>query len=317
MSLKFTIEKYATQIKAMLPSSAIHYELKNDPIIFKNEDNIKLSFACIADTHFSNKEYLAHNLNNCFLDLKNCNKGFDALLVAGDITEFSTRGEFKRFFSVTDKYFNDLKILLTLGNHDARLFYNNSKKSIMKKVEEYLKINTDKKAYYSYDINGYTFIVLCTEKRVLEKAYISKEQIEFLDKELKRASESNKPIFVMCHQAFQFTHGLPEVWKTGDMGEQSDEVRVVLEKYKNVFFINGHLHGGVFEKTFEVLNEENGVYSLSIPAYRKENNFGMRDLGVGYFAEVYDDEVIFTARNFVEGKIVDCEYSKFNIQLKK
>ena len=76
-------------------------------------------------------------------------------------------------------------------------------------------------------------------------------------KELERATKDNKPAFVMCHQAFAFTHGLPEVWKTGDMGEQSDEVRAVMEQFKNVFFINGHLHGGVFEKTFEILNEEN------------------------------------------------------------
>ena len=52
----------------------------------------------------------------------------------------------------------------------------------------------------------------------------------------------------MCHQPFAETHGLPEVWKTGDMGEQNDEVRAVMEKYNNVFFINGHLHGGIFEK---------------------------------------------------------------------
>jgi hypothetical protein len=120
----------------------------------------------------------------------------------------------------------------------------------------------------------------------------------------------------MCHQAFAFTHGLPEVWKTGDMGEQSDEVRAVMEQFKNVFFINGHLHGGVFEKTFEVLNEENGVYSLSVPGYRKPNNFGITDLGVGYIGEVYDDKIIFKARNFVEGKNIDSEFAEYTINLK-
>ena len=52
----------------------------------------------------------------------------------------------------------------------------------MDKVNEYLKIDTKGKSYYSYDVNGYTFIVIGTEKRVLEKAYITKEQIDFLDK---------------------------------------------------------------------------------------------------------------------------------------
>ena len=125
-----------------------------------------------------------------------------------------------------------------------------------------------------------------------------------------------KPVFVMCHQPFAFTHGLPEVWKTGDMGEQSDEVRAVMEKYKNVFFINGHLHGGIFEKVEEVLNEENGVYSLSIPGYRKENNFGITDCGVGYYCEVYEDRVIFKARNFLKGEYVHGDYTRFEYELK-
>jgi hypothetical protein len=122
-----------------------------------------------------------------------------------------------------------------MGNHDVRLQYGRNQKIIMNKVNEYLNIDTNKKSYYSYDVNGYTIIVIGTEKRVLEKAYISKEQIEFLRKELERGTKDNKPVFVMCHQAFAFTHGLPEVWKTGDMGEQSDEVRKVMEQFKNVF----------------------------------------------------------------------------------
>ena len=188
----------------------------------------------------------------------------------------------------------------------------------MDKVNEYLKLDTKGKSFYSYDIKGYTIIVIGTEKRVLEKAHITDEQINFLDKELERATSGRKPAFVMCHPAFQNTHGLPEVWKTGDMGEQSDLVRAVMEKYKNVFFINGHLHGGIFEKTFEVLNEEKGVYSLSVPGYRKENNFGITDSGVGYYCEVYDKEVVFTARNFQQGKNVsgDSEFLKIRIALK-
>ena len=165
-------------------------------------------------------------------------------------------------------------------------------------------------------MNGYTLIVLCTEKRVLEKAYISKEQIDFLDKELARGTKDGKPVFVMCHQPFAETHGLPEVWKTGDMGEQNDEVRAVMEKYRNVFFINGHLHGGIFEKLPETLNEENGVYSISIPGYRKLNNFGIQDCGVGYYCEVYDNKVIFKARKFISCEYLECELTRLEYAIK-
>ena len=317
MSFKVFVTKYINQLKAINPKYDEIFSISSDePIEFLDGDNVRVSFASIADTHLVDNEAATVNLNNFFTDLANSKKRFDAVLMAGDIAEYGRNKEYNRFFRVFDNFKNDYKLFITMGNHDVRFTFGKNQKIIMNKVEEYLGIKTNGKSFYSYDINGYTFIVIGTEKRVLEKAHITKEQIDFLDKELKRATKDGKPAFVMCHQAFAETHGLPEVWKTGDMGEQNDDVRAVMEKYKNVFFINGHLHGGVFEKTFEVLNEENGVYSLSVPGYRKKNNFGYTDCGTGYYGEVYDDKVVFTARKFVEGKRVDAEYSKFVLELK-
>ena len=271
----------------------------------------------IADTHLPNRESASANLNNFFLDAEKSGAEYDAMLMAGDIADWGFNSEYDRVFDVMDKQTAVPKIFLTMGNHDVRVFFKNSRKRVMERVDRYLGIETKGKTYYSYDIKGYTFIVICTERRLLEKASLTKEQIDFLDKELARATKDGKPVFVMCHQAFKNTHGLPEVWKTGDMGEESDEVRAVMEKYKNVFFINGHLHGGIFEKTLEVLKEENNVYSLSVPGYRKENNFGIKDCGTGYYAEVYDDRVVFTARKFISGEYIDGDYTKFEIKLLK
>ena len=317
MSFKVFVTKYINQLKAINPKYDEIFSISSDePLEFLEGDNVRVSFASIADTHLVDNEAATVNLNNFFTDLANSKNRFDAVLMAGDIAEYGRNKEYNRFFRVFDNFKNDYKLFITMGNHDVRFTFGKNQKIIMNKVEEYLGIKTNGKSFYSYDINGYTFIVIGTEKRVLEKAHITKEQIDFLDKELKRATKDGKPAFVMCHQAFAETHGLPEVWKTGDMGEQNDDVRAVMEKYKNVFFINGHLHGGVFEKTFEVLNEENGVYSLSVPGYRKKNNFGYTDCGTGYYGEVYDDKVVFTARKFVEGKRVEAEYSKFVLELK-
>ncbi len=317
MSLATFIDKYKKQFKAMSPSYDVVYELATDnPIVFEKPENVKLAFACAADTHLINKESATVNLNNLFCDIKNAKNKFDAVLMAGDLTEYGRKCEYSRFFNVFDKYKNEFKLFVTMGNHDVRFQYGRNQKIIMAKADEYLNIKTNGKSFYSYDINGYTFIVIGTEKRVLEKAHITSEQMNFLDKELARGTKDGKPVFVMCHQAFAETHGLPEVWKTGDMGEQSDQVRAIMEKHKNVIFLNGHLHGGVFEKTFEVLNETNNVVSLSIPGYRKENNFGITDCGVGYYAEVYDDKVVFTARDFEKGKPITGDYTKIVVNVK-
>ncbi len=316
MSLKTFIDKYRKQIKAMAPDYDVPFEHSNEtPVVFEDADNIKLSFACIADTHLIDKESATVNLENFFSDVLSAPESFDAVMLAGDVAEYGKKAEYKRFFNVFDKYQDKVRIFLTMGNHDVRFQYGRNQKIIMDKVNEYLKIDTKGKSFYSYDIKGYTFIVIGTEKRVLEKAHITQEQIDFLDKELSRATKEGKPAFVMCHQAFAFTHGLPEVWKTGDMGEQNDDVRKVMEKYKNVFFINGHLHGGIFEKTFEVLNKDNNVHSISIPGYRKENNFGITDCGVGYYCEVYDNKVSFVARRFLTGTNVEGDYTKIEYKL--
>ena len=318
MSLKTFYIKWEAQLKAVNPKYDVAYEVsKDEPITFKDSENVRLSFATIADTHLVDNEIAEKNLANTFEDIGNSKEKFDAFLLAGDIAEYGRKKEYNRFFSVTDKQTVIPRIFLTMGNHDVRFTYGKNQKIIMDKVNEYLKINTNGKSYYSYDVNGYTFIVIGTEKRILEKAHITKEQIDFLDKELQRATKDGKPAFVMCHQAFAFTHGLPEVWKTGDMGEQSDEVRAVMEKYKNVIFINGHLHGGIYEKTFEYLNKENNVCSLSVPGYRKENNFGIKPCGMGYIAEVYDNKIRFTVRNLMKGEYIkgDCEFVDFEVPI--
>lgn len=319
MSAKFFIQKYIAQLKALNPKYDTIFELQSEknPVIYQDRDKLRLSFAMIADTHLPNRDSASANLNNFFLDAEKSGAEYDAMLMAGDIADWGFNSEYNRVFDVMDKQTAVPKIFLTMGNHDVRVFFKNSRNRVMERVDRYLGIETKGKTYYSYDIKGYTFIVICTERRLLEKASLTKEQIDFLDKELARATKDGKPVFVMCHQAFKNTHGLPEVWKTGDMGEESDEVRAVMEKYKNVFFINGHLHGGIFEKTLEVLKEENNVYSLSVPGYRKENNFGIKDCGTGYYAEVYDDRVVFTARKFISGEYIDGDYTKFEIKLLK
>ena len=71
-----------------------------------------------------------------------------------------------------------------------------------------------------------------------------------------------------------------------------------------------------FEKIAETLNEEKGVYSISIPGYRKLNNFGIQDCGVGYYCEVYDDRVIFKARKFISGEYLEGDLTRLEYKIK-
>jgi len=207
MAVPFFVEKYVKQFKAMNPKYDTVYELSYDePVVFENRDNILLSFAVIADTHLPDRESAEKNLENAFLDVLASEDKVNALLLAGDVADYGLKGEYERFFRVFRKYKDELKLLVTMGNHDARFFYRTASKHILGNTEMLLGIKLGSKPYFTYDIKGFTFIVICTEKAVLEKAYISPEQIKFLDKELEKATKDGKPCFVMCHQPFANTH---------------------------------------------------------------------------------------------------------------
>lgn len=278
-----------------------------DPIEFKNSDDVKLSFVTVSDIHVMGDAFTKFRFESLFKDLSNSDETFNAIVMAGDLTEMGFNCEYKNFFDVLDNQTVTKNLLIATGNHDVRYAYKKNKPIIMNKVEEYLGIDTKGESFYSYDINGYTFIVMGSEKQVFERAYISERQLAFLDGELQKATAEGKPAFVVCHQPLKETHGLPEVWKTGDLGDQSQQVRDVLTKYKNVFYINGHLHDGMYERSVEKLSD--GVYSINLPTYGKTNDFGVKDRGIGYVVEVYDDEILFTGRNFQKGHDVDMTFS--------
>lgn len=274
-----------------------------NPIQFKDSENVRLSFAAVSDVHVLGESITEFRFENLFKDLSNSKEKFDAVVIAGDLTEMGFNCEYETFFKVLDNQTVTKNLIIATGNHDVRYAYKKNKPIIMNKVEEYLGIDTKGESFYSYDINGYTFIVMGSEKQVFERAYISDRQLAFVDSELKRATAQGRPAFVICHQPLKETHGLPEVWKTGDLGDQSQDVRDILVKYKNVFYINGHLHDGMYDRSVEKLAD--GVYSINLPTYGKTNDFGVKDRGIGYYIEVYDNQVIFTGRNFLKGYNVD------------
>ncbi len=276
----------------------------DDPITLKDADKVNLAAVAFADTHIRPDAVSSYNFMCGLEDIKNSGVDFDALFIAGDLSELGDDVSYELLWNALDKTEIE-NILLATGNHDVRVVYDLRTEQIIDKTNGFLGTEIDK-SYYSYDINGYTFIVMGSDSQLFEKAFISDEQLTFLDSELERATKDGKPAFVVCHQPLEDTHGLPEIWANGGIGEQSEQVREILVKYKNVFYLNGHLHDGVYEKSLEVLSKENGVYSVNLPAYGKVNAYGKYlQSGLGTYFEVYDDEVIFTARDFRAGKSLD------------
>ncbi len=295
-------------------------------------DDVNIDFVLTGDTQVC--DYLPEreaNLISFAEDMHNSDIELDAFLIVGDIAENGMQEEFDRVTShIAD--FNVKNFIMCTGNHDIRLRdFEQSKERFLGFMNS---LNAEENAkddvYFKYMVGDYTFLVMGSEESRFEDAYISGEQLQWLNIELKNATSEGKPVFVICHYPLAEGHGLPNTWgsansgagdetlptyerkddydMTGSIGDQTNDVYDILTKYENVFFITGHLHTGFGKYTYETINVENNVQGVNVPSVGIDNKDGVyNNPGTGLFVEVTDDQVIFYARDFANGKFLSEE----------
>ena len=278
----------------------------DSPIEPLRPEEVKLSFAAIADTQFAMFTPGRYpHFKATAEDLHNNNGAFDALILAGDITETGSVAEYQMVYDSLSGL--DCKYVFAPGNHDVReLTYGTAVDRYTNFINAVNGETVTDKFHYSTEVNGYKFIVIGTDDYQFEKSYLSDEQLAWLESEI--AGANGNPVFVIGHQPLKKTHGLPATWRAGvlpddgSIGDQSDEVTAILEKYPNVFFITGHIHTGLGEYTYETLGDSHliSLPSISISNYDGDYNKN----GTGYVVEVYETEVVFRTRNYSSGEWV-------------
>ena len=320
------------EISALLMSfliaiGAVSVPSTHDPVQTKNPDAI-MSFVVTGDTQVS--AYMPEreaNLMALSQDILNSDMDLDAFIIAGDIAENGLEDEYQRVTQYI-KDFNTKNFIMATGNHDIRL------RAWDQSSERFLNFmnnlngeeNAQSKVYYKYMVGDYTFLVMGSEESRFEDAYISNAQLQWLNVQLKEATATGKPVFVICHYTLAEGHGLPTTWGsgntdgtgslptyerkddydfTGSIGSQSNDVYDILTQYKNVFFITGHLHTGFGKYTYESLNVENNVQGVNVPSVGIDNKDGTyNNPATGFYVEVTDNQVIFYARDFGHGKFL-------------
>lgn len=288
-----------------------------DDIIKAKNDDAKLVFATVADPQVSNYMFDRYqSFQTACIDLRNADR-LDAIVGVGDIAENGLAEEYQLVYDelkgVASRY------IMAEGNHDIRLRAYSQSYSRFSAFTNALNGDTsmtdnayaEGKFAYSEVVNGYKFIVMGSDKMVFEEAYISPEQLAWIDAEI-ASVEDGMPVFVVVHQPLKLTHNLPTTWGNGtnkgagSIGDQNEEVIAVLSKYaaeKTVILINGHLHAGFSQYSYQKM--EGGFHSFNAPALSIENEDGEEGgngAGLTYIVEVYDDEVLFRARNCCTGE---------------
>ncbi len=284
------------------------------PVIDNKEDDCLMTVELISDTHVEEKELIRQfMLTSSLTNLKFAQADVNAVVVAGDITNYADEPSLAKYYDILKKY-SPVPVITAAGNHDighvgdrdvTNITREEAKANFIRYNNEYMgTANTEN--YYATKINGYKFIVLGDD--VIDGGHwdamdISTQQMEFLDREL--ASADGEPVFVVCHWAVDGKNGQEIVYPDSGIDLGINDIKSVMEKYKNVFYISGHIHGGIKSTAaaelagFSNVEQENGVTYVSLPTFGIVNSFGYPWSATGMQMEVYENKVIFRPRNFV------------------
>ena len=278
----------------------------------EDPDTVLMNAAVLADLHTKSRIGRDDNivLTKLFSGVAKSETKLNALVFAGDITNNATRDEYRCLNAIVKRYNRADHLITAIGNHDARGDMDKEDhKENMANYYAFCSLNgvDIDKPYWAQEVNGYRFIVLGSETEEKDRAFISDEQIEWLDAQLALADESGKPAFIVCHQVIDHTNNVDNYWYyDGSIGERNDDVLAVIRSHTDagltVVYISGHLHAGFTEYSFE--NPWPNLYCLNLPSALYNEEFGQ-----GCTLEAYPDRVLIRARNFITGEWMQDEYA--------
>ncbi len=274
-----------------------------------------LNFVVWADPQISVLSPLRAARMTCACkDIRRAKGRYDALILAGDLTEYGALCEYKMLSDLLKTITNHFeKVLAVPGNHDIRLRRYDRQRTVFDRFLGSVKgaVRLSGNSYFrSVEINGYPFLLLGADKTCFEGSYFSDAQLQRIDNAL-AASDKTKPVFVVNHQPLKYTNGLPLTflgkgkWR-GSVGNESDKLRAVFEKYRNVVFITGHLHYCTSRYTYENCGS---FHAVSAPTVGVINHGECTPFSQGLVMSVTGNQVTARARVFGEGRYVRRDYA--------
>ena len=240
------------------------------------------------------------------------NKGMDALIIAGDFTDLSTKNAWGTFSEIYDKVMagDDQPIpLYIMGNHDYWLDYFIAAKEIgtPAKLQKRFTKYTGEYPYSHKVINGYHFICWSSSDGTYDNSYANKERIRNeLDKAV--ADNPDNPIFVITHINPSDTSYGSDEWGNSDITD-------VLKDYSQVISISGHSHYSIIDErsiwqneftafttqSLDYIELESGKFNGSIPKDAYGNSIA-EALPACLYMEIDSDKVTVSRLEANTGK---------------
>jgi 3',5'-cyclic-AMP phosphodiesterase len=206
-----------------------------------NVPDVDLAFAVFGDIHEN-----VDSFETAIKDLYSINPGMHALVLNGDTVDQGLVDQYDSIKNTIEKSKAMLPPVLikNIGNHE---FFNykievNTKEDVNSFINRYLEFAGEEKVYHDTWLNGYHFISLGSEDGNSEtldsiRAYISKDQQNWLKEKLAEKYQKGKPIFVFLHQPLNTNSS--SGWVGSDQGK---EIKDILSQYPEVIIFSSHTH---------------------------------------------------------------------------
>ncbi len=202
---------------------------------------VDLAFAVLGDIHEN-----IDSFQTAIEDLYAINPGMHALILNGDTVDQGLSKQYDSMKKTLEKNKTSLPpvMIKNIGNHE---FFNyevkmNTSEDVKTFINRYLEFAGEEKVYHDTWLSGYHFISLGSEDGNSEtldsvRAYISKDQQNWLREILAEKYEKGKPVFVFLHQHLNTNSS------SGWVGSvQGKEVEDILSQYPEVILFTSHTH---------------------------------------------------------------------------
>ncbi|KAA0548521.1 hypothetical protein FZW96_08085 [Bacillus sp. BGMRC 2118] len=282
--------------------------------VFALEEKPNFQVAVISDIHIKTSSPLAQEkLKVALNDFQHIAPNYNVLAVGGDMTDLGLPKEYSMFKEIVSSYkAPGSQNFMVMGNHEWFEHRNNPHTTVsdVELQKRFSKNFNVPGVYYDKWINGFHFIAIGGEKSEAtmlketnnpgdgDSAYISDQQIEWLQQTLSIHENSRQPVFVFLHQPIRDTVN-GSMWGAG---LKDQDLLSLLQKYPQIILFSGHSHftmddpNSMIQKGITMVNTSSVAYTWS---HKKGEDFHSSE---GVLVNVYDNKVEIKARDFANRK---------------
>ncbi len=261
----------------------------------RHSGDVRLKAVLVADIHADADPTRDRSnvLRQIFAAMGKTQNDADTLVMAGDLTNSGDRMEYVNLYNALNVYGRFRDRVPEIGNHDS---WNHSDDPDFAVAEQYFKdfcrwngVKTEK-VYYKKTVNGIPFLVLGVEDCDFKNPCHSDEQLAWFEAELNAAVAAGQPVFVICHKPLDY------------LGNAAARMEQILTNASEaaaapIVYVCGHTHD-IGSRTFRRPNDR--LVFLELPSL--QYTYGG---GLGFVAEVTEQEVTLTGMNFLTDQPLD------------